>query len=317
MSPMPITAPQAQTLEIRQIGDHVLRQPARELTLEEILSDEIQQLIEKMALAMRTAPGVGVAAPQIGKALQLIVIEDINHSHLTKEQLIERERKPVAFHVLINPKLTIIEHTEKKEFFEGCLSVPGLFGIVPRAESVIVECLNERAEPVVINARGWYARILQHEIDHLNGTLYIDKAYLTSLVNEDHYDTLIKTKTMQEIRKEMCMTKECKLLEKHCAPCKGGVPPLAGEPLIALYKQLGGGWKIVDGHHLEKEYTFKDFQQALDFTNQIGALAEEEGHHPDILLSYGKVKLQLWTHKVNGLTESDFILAAKCDQIKG
>ncbi len=107
------------------------------------------------------------------------------------------------------------------------------------------------------------------------------------------------------------------LAEKKCVPCKGGVPPLKGEELAELHRQLKEGWKIIDEHHLEKEYSFRNFKEALVFTNQVGAIAEAEGHHPDIFLSYGKVKIQLWTHKIDGLTESDFILAAKCDVAKG
>jgi 4a-hydroxytetrahydrobiopterin dehydratase len=110
------------------------------------------------------------------------------------------------------------------------------------------------------------------------------------------------------------MNSHCDLSKKKCVPCKGGIPPLKGEALIQLHKQLSDGWKVIDEHHLEKEYPFKNFKEALAFTNKVGALAEEEGHHPDLLLSYGKVVIQLWTHKINGLTESDFILAAKCDQ---
>jgi 4a-hydroxytetrahydrobiopterin dehydratase len=105
----------------------------------------------------------------------------------------------------------------------------------------------------------------------------------------------------------------CNLSNKHCVPCKGGVPSIKGEALELFLRQLGGGWKVVEEHHLEKEYFFKDFKEALAFTNKAGAIAEEEGHHPDILLSYGKVKMQIWTHKINSLTESDFILAAKYD----
>ena len=108
----------------------------------------------------------------------------------------------------------------------------------------------------------------------------------------------------------------CDLSKKSCVPCKGGVPPLKGEALAALQKQLGNGWRVVNEHHLEKEYPFPDFAKALAFTNQVGEIAEQKGHHPDLLLSYGKVKIQLWTHKIDGLTESDFILAAKCDKIK-
>lgn len=110
------------------------------------------------------------------------------------------------------------------------------------------------------------------------------------------------------------MNFHCDLANKKCVPCRGGVPPLKGEALEKLLRQLGGGWRVVEAHHLEKEYRFPDFREALAFTNRIGALAEEEGHHPDLLLAYGKVKVQLWTHKIDGLTESDFILAAKCDR---
>ncbi|OGR28389.1 MAG: 4a-hydroxytetrahydrobiopterin dehydratase [Desulfuromonadales bacterium GWD2_54_10] len=103
------------------------------------------------------------------------------------------------------------------------------------------------------------------------------------------------------------------LAKQECIPCKGGVPPLTGRELSELLDELGGGWRVVDEQHLEKEYRFKDFRTALTFTNRIGELAEAQGHHPDIYLSWGKVRLAIWTHKINGLTESDFILAAKAD----
>ena len=106
----------------------------------------------------------------------------------------------------------------------------------------------------------------------------------------------------------------CDLASKECVPCKGGVPPLRGEKLDQLLTGLGNGWQAVNEHHLEKDYKFKDFRQALDFTNRIGVIAEAQGHHPDIYLAWGKVKITIWTHKINGLTESDFILAAKADQ---
>lgn len=107
----------------------------------------------------------------------------------------------------------------------------------------------------------------------------------------------------------------CDLLAgKSCVPCKGGVDPLCGEPLEALHAQLGHGWKLVEEHHLEKVFKFPDFKEALAFTNVIGALAEEENHHPDILTTYGKVKVTIWTHKIDGLTESDFVFAAKCEK---
>ncbi len=104
------------------------------------------------------------------------------------------------------------------------------------------------------------------------------------------------------------------LAAKECVPCKGGVPPLKGDALSALQKQLGGDWRVVDAHHLEKEYRFPDFRTALDFTNRVGEMAEAQGHHPDIYLAWGKVRITVWTHKIDGLTESDFVFAAKSDQ---
>lgn len=106
-----------------------------------------------------------------------------------------------------------------------------------------------------------------------------------------------------------------KLAEKECVPCRGGVPALKGKALISLQQQLANQWQVVKRHHLEKEFRFKNFRQALDFTNKVGELAEQVGHHPDIYLAWGKVKITIWTHKVDGLTESDFVLAAKIDQL--
>ncbi len=105
------------------------------------------------------------------------------------------------------------------------------------------------------------------------------------------------------------------LAAKQCVPCKGGVPPLAGEELRKLHAELGGDWRLVDDHHLEKEYRFKNFQEALDFTNRVGAMAEEQNHHPEIWLTWGRVKLTIWTHKIDGLTESDFVWAAKAERL--
>ncbi len=108
------------------------------------------------------------------------------------------------------------------------------------------------------------------------------------------------------------------LASKRCVPCQGGVPPLAGGELDRLLGELNrdrGGWQVVDGHHLEKEFRFKDFREALAFVNRVGEVAEEEGHHPDLHLTWGKVTMTTWTHKIGGLTESDFILAAKADRL--
>ena len=103
------------------------------------------------------------------------------------------------------------------------------------------------------------------------------------------------------------------LASQQCVPCKGGVPALKGRDLSALLERLGHGWRVVDEHHLEKEYQFKDFAEALAFTNRVGAVAEQQGHHPDIYLTWGKVRLTVWTHKIDGLTESDFVFAAKAE----
>jgi 4a-hydroxytetrahydrobiopterin dehydratase len=107
------------------------------------------------------------------------------------------------------------------------------------------------------------------------------------------------------------------LASKNCVPCRGGVPALKGRELATLLQMLGSGWKTINEHHLEKNYAFPDFRQALDFTNRVGELAEQQGHHPDIYLAWGKVILTIWTHAIDGLTESDFILAAKADQALG
>ena len=104
------------------------------------------------------------------------------------------------------------------------------------------------------------------------------------------------------------------LAKKTCIPCRGGVPPLKGTQLADLQEKLKNDWKIINEHHLEKEYSFKNFNEALDFTVRVGELAENQDHHPDIFLAWGKVKLTIWTHKIDGLTESDFIFAAKADK---
>ncbi len=104
------------------------------------------------------------------------------------------------------------------------------------------------------------------------------------------------------------------LSRKKCKPCSGDESPLKGEALQALVSQLKEGWEVINEHHLKKKYSFSDFRQALEFTNRVGELAESEGHHPDIYLTWGKVELLVWTHKINGLTENDFIFASKADE---
>jgi len=105
------------------------------------------------------------------------------------------------------------------------------------------------------------------------------------------------------------------LAKKKCVPCQGGVPPLKGKSLKQLLAAVNNNWKLVKQHHLEKEYKFEDFREALGFTNRVGEMAERQNHHPDIHLAWGRVRVVIWTHKIDGLTESDFIFAAKTDQL--
>lgn len=187
-------------LKIVQVGEPVLRQKARPLSLEEIRSKSVQQLIELMQATMRDAPGVGLAAPQIGLPFQIAVLEDREEllRGMDPAALAERDRRPVPFTVIINP--TMLLEGPEAEFYEGCLSMSGFSAIVPRSIRVRVECLNHNAEPVVIEASGWHARILQHEIDHLYGTIYIDRMLTRSLTTVDNLSRYWKSKTIAEIR---------------------------------------------------------------------------------------------------------------------
>jgi 4a-hydroxytetrahydrobiopterin dehydratase len=105
------------------------------------------------------------------------------------------------------------------------------------------------------------------------------------------------------------------LAERQCVPCMGGVPPLPAVEQQRLRGDLDAGWRVVEGHHLEREFGFPDFKTALEMTNRVGALAEAQGHHPDLYLAWGKLRVTLWTHKIDGLTESDFVMAAKIDRL--
>ncbi|HET9838155.1 MAG TPA: peptide deformylase [Candidatus Angelobacter sp.] len=191
-------------LTIIQAGDPVLRRAARPLRPNEIRSREVRELIEQMKETMHAAPGVGLAAPQIGQSIQLAVIEDRPEytRDWTPQQLVDRERKPVPFHVIINPKITVLGE-DRVEFFEGCLSLSHLMALVPRAKTVRVECLDEKAEPKVIEASGWYARILQHETDHLRGTMYVDHMHPRTLMTVENYTAHWKEKTISQLKKEL------------------------------------------------------------------------------------------------------------------
>jgi len=188
-------------LKIVQTGEPVLRQMGRRLTPEEIALPAIQELIGHMRDTMRDAPGVGLAAPQVGLPIQIAVIED-RAEYLTgiaPELLAERERQAVPFLVLINPD--IVEYSdETAEFFEGCLSVAGFSALVKRSRSVRVEYLDEHGQPQRLQASGWFARILQHEIDHLNGRLYIDRMETRSFTSLDNMGRHWKDLPVESVR---------------------------------------------------------------------------------------------------------------------
>ena len=187
-------------LKIVQAGEPVLRAQARPLTREEIVSDEIQRLIRDMQETMRDAPGVGLAAPQVGVGLQLAVIEDREEllRSLPAEELAEKERKPVPFQVIINPEITLLGD-DRADFYEGCLSLSGFSGVVSRARRVRVAYLNERGEAQSVEASGWYARILQHEIDHLRGTLYIDRMESRTFTSVENWSRFWKGKPVRDV----------------------------------------------------------------------------------------------------------------------
>lgn len=187
-------------IKIATMGETVLRQVGRELTADEIRSAPVQKLIEDMHETLRDAPGVGLAAPQVGLSMQLAIIEDRAEYQkgLSAEELALRERSPVPFHAVINPKIQLLSEPDAV-FFEGCLSLPGFMALVPRARHVLVDCLDHTGKPVQIEARGWYARILQHEIDHLHGRLFIDRMLSWSFVSVENYNRYWKEKPLQEM----------------------------------------------------------------------------------------------------------------------
>jgi peptide deformylase len=196
-------------LKIVQVGEPVLRQRARPLLQEEIALPETQQLIVWMHETMRDAPGVGLAAPQIGLPLQLAVIEDRPEysKDIAPERLAKRERQSVPFQVLINPR--IVEQSEDGvDFFEGCLSLAGFSALVKRSRQVAVEYLDERGQPRRVEAQGWYARILQQEIDHLYGRLYIDHMESRSFMSIDNLGRHWKDMSIQTVR-EVLRVNEC------------------------------------------------------------------------------------------------------------
>lgn len=187
-------------LKIVQAGDPVLRAQARKITRAEIIGDEIQRLIRDMRETMYDAPGVGLAGPQVGAPLQLAVIEDRQEflSSLSAQELAEKERQAVPLHVIINPEITLLGD-DRIDFYEGCLSLSGFSAVVPRAAKVRVAYLDEHGEPQSVEASGWYARILQHEIDHLRGTLYIDRMKTRTFTSVENWSRFWRGKPVQEI----------------------------------------------------------------------------------------------------------------------
>lgn len=187
-----------------QIGDPVLRARAKEVDPATISSPEVQALITRMIAAMREAPGVGLAAPQIGVPLRIIVLED--RADLTGKQtareLTERERVPFAVRVFINPVLRHIGE-DKRTFFEGCLSVKGYAGMVERSAEVEVSGLDEHGVVQTWRVRGWPARILQHEVDHIDGTVYVDRMITRTFSTGDQAKARFGGKPIAEVKREL------------------------------------------------------------------------------------------------------------------
>ena len=189
------------TLPIVRAGRPILRDPAALVSPDAIPSAEIQALIAQMVIAMRDAPGVGLAAPQIDVGLRVIVIEDREAlmSRLSPSELAARGRVPVPLTVIFNPTLRRIGD-ERATFFEGCLSVPGYMALVERDLEVEVTGLDARGAPLTWRARGWPARILQHEVDHLDGTLYVDRMLTRSFFANDEVSERWLAMSADEIR---------------------------------------------------------------------------------------------------------------------
>lgn len=176
-------------LKIVQSGDPILRKKAKKLTHAQLKSSATQQLIDLMITTLRDRPGVGLAAPQVGESLQIIIIEDKKeyHEKVSKDLLNAQSRKSVSLKVIINPILHIEDDKNDELFFEGCLSIDGYTAVVPRAKKVTVSGIDREGKKVTLKAEGWLARIIQHEVDHLNGSLYTDKMLSRTFITSKHY----------------------------------------------------------------------------------------------------------------------------------
>jgi peptide deformylase len=189
-------------LKLYQAGQPVLRKRAKEATKQQLASKQTQDVIDFMIATLRDAPGVGLAAPQVGESLRIIIVEDKAkyHEPLHPPLLQEQGRKPVSLRVLVNPEIEIIE-PKTATYFEGCLSAEGYVAAVPRARSVKVTALDRHGKPVVLSANDWFARILQHEIDHLNGRLYVDCMLPESFMTQKNYSLLWRKALQTKIKK--------------------------------------------------------------------------------------------------------------------
>jgi peptide deformylase len=198
----PMTSARTALPAIVQTGADVLRARATEVSRERIGTPEMQQLFATMISTMRAAPGVGLAAPQIGVPLRVIVLEDRDEllAKLTPLERAERERVPFPARVIVNPVVVPVG-TDRAVFFEGCLSVAGFVGLVDRAAEVEVTGLDDHAAPVAWRVRGWPARILQHEVDHVDGTLYVDRMMPRSFSTQDQARARYAGKPIAEIRR--------------------------------------------------------------------------------------------------------------------
>jgi peptide deformylase len=179
-------------LPIVECGDPVLRRPAEPVRPAELRTRKLRQLIAAMRATMEAAPGVGLAAPQVGVPIQLAVLQDgpERWGQLTEEERRARERNGLEFSVLVNPVLRPLDDGDRVSFYEGCLSVPGLTGVVARHRAVRVEALDQHGQPVDRVFSGWAARIVQHEVDHLGGRLYLDRVETRSLSTTGNYAQL-------------------------------------------------------------------------------------------------------------------------------
>lgn len=193
--------------DVVQIGSPILRARASEVAAERIVTPEMQGLVKRMVATMRAEPGVGLAGPQIGLPIRLIVLEDREElmRALAPAERGERERAPFETKVIFNPVL-VPTAGERATFFEGCLSVRGFVGLVERFAEVEVSGLDANAAPVTWHVRGWPARILQHEVDHLDGTLYIDRMMTRSFSTIEHAKALYGGRSIGEVLRALGLT---------------------------------------------------------------------------------------------------------------